>query len=78
MASDRHTGYGRSECGLKDSPCWKIARELGNRAVPFLIYSGYGEDRELLAEFHRVIWITKPVLPSALVQACQELLVSEG
>ncbi|WP_114188421.1 response regulator [Microvirga aerophila] len=66
------------DAALRDGPCREIAQELGNRAVPFLIYSGYGPDQELLAAFHRITWIEKPVPPSALVQACQELLVSES
>jgi DNA-binding response OmpR family regulator len=65
------------DAALRDGPCREIALELNNRAVPFLIYSGYGEDQELPAAFHHVIWIEKPVPPSVLVQACQELLVSQ-
>jgi DNA-binding response OmpR family regulator len=65
------------DAALRDGPCREIAQELGNRAVPFLIYSGYGLDQEFLAAFHHVTWIEKPVPPSALVQACQELLVSQ-
>jgi two-component system, response regulator PdtaR len=49
---------------------------LKNGRCPSLIYSGYGEAPDLLAEFHSVTWIEKPVPPSALVQACQELLVN--
>jgi hypothetical protein len=49
--------------------------ELSRREVPFLIYSGHHEDRELLAEFHHVTWIEKPVPSAVLVQACQQLLV---
>lgn len=63
------------DAALKDGPCREIALELGKRAVPFLIYSGYEEDQELLAEFHHTTWIEKPVPPSALVEACQQLLV---
>jgi DNA-binding response OmpR family regulator len=66
------------DTALKDGPCQEIALELSNRAVPFLIYSGYEEDRELLAEAHHVTWIEKPIPPSALVQACRELLVGDG
>jgi hypothetical protein len=43
----------------------------------FLIYSGYGPNQELLAAFHHLTWIEKSILPPALVQACQELLVSQ-
>src|ERR687897_3176600 len=51
------------DAALRDGPCREIAQELGNRAVPFLIYSGYGLDQEFLAAFHHVTWIEKPVAP---------------
>ena len=60
---------------LKDGPCREVALELSRREVPFLIYSGHHEDRQLLAEFHHVTWIEKPGPPSVLVKACQQLLV---
>jgi DNA-binding response OmpR family regulator len=60
---------------LKDGPCREIAVELSRRQVPFLIYSGYQEDRQLLSEFDHITWIEKPVPSEVLVQACQQLLV---
>ncbi|MGF9758286.1 response regulator [Microvirga sp. 0TCS3.31] len=60
---------------LKDGPCREIALELSRREVPFLIYSGYQEDRQLLSELDHITWIEKPVPPEVLVQACQQLLV---
>jgi DNA-binding response OmpR family regulator len=60
---------------LRDGSCREIALELTRREVPFLIYSGYHEDSQLLAEFHHVTWIEKPVPSSVLVEACQQLLV---
>src|SRR3954467_6754360 len=39
------------DAALKDGPCREIALELSRREVPFLIYSGHHEDRQLLAEF---------------------------
>jgi DNA-binding response OmpR family regulator len=60
---------------LKDGPCQEVALELSRREVPFLIYSGYQEDQQLLSDFQHVTWIEKPVPPEALVQACQQLLV---
>jgi DNA-binding response OmpR family regulator len=60
---------------LKDGPCREVALELSRREVPFLIYSGHHEDRQLLSEFHHVVWIEKPVPSAVLVQACQQLLV---
>jgi len=66
------------DAALKDGPCREIAVELDRRKVPFLIYSGYHEDRQLLAEFDHVTWIEKPVPSSVLVQACQQLLAERG
>ena len=63
------------DAALKDGPCREIALELTRREVPFLIYSGYHEDRQLLAEFPHVTWIEKPAPSSVLVEACQQLLV---
>jgi DNA-binding response OmpR family regulator len=60
---------------LKDGPCREVALELSRREVPFLIYSGHHEDRQLLAEFHHVVWLEKPVPCEVLVQACQQLLI---
>src|SRR5688500_14886140 len=60
---------------LKDGPCREIALELSRREVPFLIYSGYQQDRQLLSEFDHITWIEKPVPSEVLVQACQQLLV---
>jgi DNA-binding response OmpR family regulator len=62
------------DAALKDGSCREIALELTRREVPFLIYSGYHEDRQLLAEFRHVTWIEKPVPSSVLVEACQQLL----
>jgi DNA-binding response OmpR family regulator len=60
---------------LQDASCHEVARALASRTVPFLIYSGHRQDRELLAEFHHVRWIEKPVPPSVLIEECQQLLV---
>ena len=63
------------DTALKDGPCREIALELTRREVPFVIYSGYQEDRQLLAEFPKVAWIEKPAPSSVLVEACQQFLV---
>jgi|SRR5215212_1007781 DNA-binding response OmpR family regulator len=59
---------------LQDGPCAQVAVELVRRAVPFLIYSGHRQDRDLLADFHHVTWIEKPVPPASLVEECRRLL----
>jgi DNA-binding response OmpR family regulator len=66
------------DAALKDGPCQEVALALGKRAVPFLIYSGFSADRELIADFASVTWVEKPAPPAALVRACHQLLVSEG
>ena len=60
---------------LKDGHCREIALELSRREVPFLIYSGYQEDQQLLSDFQHSAWIEKPVPSGTLVQACQQVLV---
>ncbi len=64
------------DAALKDGPCRAIALELAHREVPFVIYSGYHEDCQLLAELPHVTWIEKPVASSVLVEACQQLAAS--
>jgi DNA-binding response OmpR family regulator len=63
------------DAALKDGPCREVALELSRREVPFLIYSGHHEDRQLLSEFHHVTWIEKPVPSSILVEAFRQLSV---
>jgi DNA-binding response OmpR family regulator len=60
---------------LKNGSCREIALKLSQREVPFLIYSGYQEDRQLLSEFDHITWIEKPVPAAVLIQECQQLLV---
>ncbi len=66
------------DAALKDGSCREIAGELQRHNVPFLIYSGYGADRELLAEFRHARWIEKPVPAPELAQACEQLLVGHA
>lgn len=60
---------------LNDGSCHSVASELSLRRVPFLIYSGYQDDQQLLAEFCHITWIEKPVPAAVLIQECQQLLV---
>ena len=60
---------------LTDGSCHSVAAELSRRGVPFLIYSGHQEDRQLLSEFDAITWIEKPVPAVVQVQECQQLLV---
>ena len=54
MASDLHPDVAILDAALKDGPCQEVALALGKRAVPFLIYSGFSADRELIADFASV------------------------
>ena len=63
---------------LNDGSCHSVAVELSRREVPFLIYSGHQEDRQLLSDFHPIAWIEKPVPSTVLVQACEQVLVGCG
>ena len=66
------------DAALNDGSCHSVAVELSRRGLPFLIYSGHQEDRQLLAELRQITWIEKPVPPLVLVQECQQLLVGCG
>jgi len=59
---------------LKDGPCGGVARELAGRELFYQSYSEHREDNELLAGFHHVRWIEKPVPPSVLIEECRQLL----
>jgi two-component system, response regulator PdtaR len=61
---------------VKDRGCQEIALELSRRKVPFLIYSGHSEEMQLLAEFHHITWVEKPVPPSVLTEECRKLLAA--
>jgi DNA-binding response OmpR family regulator len=61
---------------LADGTCRDVARVLARRAVPFVIYSGHRQDRDLLAEFDTAVWIEKPVPSSDLIAACRQLIAA--
>jgi DNA-binding response OmpR family regulator len=62
---------------LKDGLCREIAHELVRREVPFLIYSGHSQEKQLLAEFDHLTWVQKPVPPFVLVEECRKRIGSE-
>lgn len=63
---------------LKDGNCYNISLILSRRQVPFVIYSGYGEDRELLGDLYHVPWIEKPAPPAVVIRACQQLVIDNN
>ena len=58
---------------LTDGPCVVLARELQQRRVPFLIYSGADALKELADEFQEVQWIEKPCDIPTVVNAALSL-----
>jgi DNA-binding NtrC family response regulator len=61
---------------LADGPCVKLARELKNRGIPFVIYSGLPPARDCPPELREVPWLEKPVERAALTSALVQLLAS--
>ena len=61
---------------LNDGSCQEVAQEFARRTIPFVIYSGHREDRELVPDFHHVTWIEKPVPTSVLIEECKRLLAA--
>lgn len=59
---------------LSDGSCLELARQLRDRKVPFLIYSGRNAIEERAPELDNVEWIDKPVPPSLVVKATLKLL----
>jgi DNA-binding response OmpR family regulator len=58
---------------LKDGPCTELARELQNRKVPFIIYSGRSH-REFAVEFVNTKWLEKPCAHVHLLTALDQML----
>jgi DNA-binding response OmpR family regulator len=58
---------------LQDGPCTELARELQNRAIPFIIYSGRSH-KEFAAEFESTKWLEKPSAHEDLITALDQLL----
>lgn len=54
---------------LNDGPCTELAIELKRRGVPFVVYSGHREDRNMLPEVEDVVWIEKPAPSGLLLEA---------
>ena len=61
---------------LADGTCRDVARVLAHCAVPFVIYSGHRQDKDLLAEFHTAVWIEKPAPSFDLIAACRQLIAA--
>lgn len=58
---------------VRSEPCMHLARELKQRHIPFLIYSGQPRD-ESSGEFRGVPWLEKPADPKVLITALVEVI----
>ena len=59
---------------LKDGSCVKVARDLRQRSVPFLILSGMSSHWDDALEFADVPWIEKPASFVEILAAVTELV----
>jgi DNA-binding response OmpR family regulator len=62
---------------LRDGPCTEFARELQNRAIPFIVYSGRTH-AEMAAELTNVRWLEKPCAHADLLTALDQMLASSS
>lgn len=58
---------------LKDGPCKDVALKLNQQGVPFIVYSGHVEDRNILPASEDVTWVEKPATAEALLRALADL-----
>ena len=59
---------------LRDGPCLELARELRQREIPFLIYSGRDAFDQQPPELDGILWIEKPAPVERVVAALVGLL----
>ena len=62
---------------LSDGPCTEVARELRQRGVPLIVYSGYSQ-QEAGPEFQEAIWLEKLASDEDLLQIMHQLLTSKA
>lgn len=54
---------------LKDGPATEFARELRQRGIPFIVYSGYSRHLGVPSELAEVPWLEKPTPREELLKA---------
>lgn len=59
---------------LRDGPCLELARELRQREVPFLIYSGRDAFEQHPPELEGILWIEKPSSLDTVITCVTRLL----
>ena len=58
---------------LREGPCTELTRTLGERGVPFVIFSGYPRDPDAPRELADVPWFEKPASLDAILAALADL-----
>ncbi len=58
---------------LRDGPCTALTRTLGERGVPFVIFSGYARGPDTADEFPDAPWFDKPASLDDLLAALGDL-----
>ncbi len=59
---------------VRDGTCKDLAVELSRRGIPFIVYSGHREDRNVIEELKNAVWIEKPASKNALTAAIEAIL----
>ncbi len=59
---------------VRDGTCKDLALELNRRGIPFTVYSGHREDRNVIEELNNAVWIEKPSATDALIAAIDTVL----
>ena len=62
--------------GLKHGRAYEVARELKQRNIPFVVYSGLPPESSPSPEFQNVPWIEKGQGPAVLFEAISKQLTS--
>ena len=61
---------------FRNKICLDLARQLKQRNIPFIVYTGYPRDSADVIEFREAPRLEKPALPSELLKALTALAVS--
>ena len=59
---------------VRDGTCKDLAVELNRRGIPFVVYSGHPEERNLIEELNDAVWIEKPASTDILITAIETIL----
>lgn len=65
--------FGVLDTNLRDGSSRALARELIRRRVSFVVYSGYRQAMNTVAEFEHAPWIEKPSPAGTLTRALADL-----